>query len=186
MNFKLLLSLVIITGMIFINSCGEEKQPELDTVDSVDALIEEMDSVENAQPDSVVVDEVTIAETPAEETKAEAGSEKPAAATETVAAAKPGDYTTKPLEGTIVSLNSLVMGGDGKVSKADAQALVSKGNLVLFKATNGTVYFVYNEDGTFAGKRLAGYANNAKVGLLGKSKVVDGTNVFIMTLIEGM
>jgi outer membrane protein assembly factor BamB len=179
MNLKLLLSLLIIVGMMFVNSCGsDEKQPELDKVDSVEDLIQEMDTV--ATEDTVVAiipDEVVVKKTP------ETGSDKPA---ETTPVARAGDYSSKPLEGHVVSLNGLVMGGNGKVSKAEAQALAGNGNLILFRATNGTVYFVYNEDGTFAGKRLANFAHNDKIGMLGKSKVVNGVNVFMMTLIESM
>lgn len=184
MNLKLLLSLLIIVGMIFVNSCGgDEKQPELEKVESVDDLIQEIDTVKTQ--DTVVAvtpDEVVIKETPTTKTP-ETGGDKPA---ETAPAAKAGDYSSKPLEGTIVSLNGLVMGGNGKVSKAEAQALAGNGNLILFRATNGTVYFVYNEDGSFAGKRLANFAHNEKIGMLGKSKVINGINVFIMTLIESM
>jgi hypothetical protein len=182
MNLKMMLSLLLISGMIFINSCGsDEKQPELESLDSVDELIEDLDS---AKTDSITKDEVVIAETPKEvDVVVETPSKEVADAAPVT---KAGDYSTKPLEGSIVSLDGITMGGNGKVSKSEAQALVGKGNLVLFKATNGTVYFVYNEDGTFAGKRLAGYANNNKVGMLGKTKVVDGLNIFIMTLIEGM
>jgi len=176
MNLKLLLSLLIIVGMIFVNSCGsDEKKPELEQVDSLDELIQELDTAETK--DTVVAvtpEEVVIKETPKEKTP------------ETTPVAKAGDYSSKPIEGNVVSLNGLVMGGNGKVSKAEAQALAGNGNLILFRATNGTVYFVYNEDGSFAGKRLANFAHNDKIGMLGKSKVVNGVNVFIMTLIESM
>lgn len=186
MNLKYLLSLLIIAGMLLIVSCGgEEKQPELEKVESVDALIEELETKEEVAEDTVV-EEVTITETPAVEEKALAGKTEEKPAEEAAPAAKAGDYTKVPLEGTIVSLNALVMGGNGKVNKAEAQDLASKGNLILFRATNGTLYFVYNEDGSFAGKRLANFANNDKVGILGKGKVVDGVNTFVMTMIEGM
>ncbi|MBX3043419.1 MAG: hypothetical protein KIT33_05350 [Candidatus Kapabacteria bacterium] len=181
MNLRLLLSLLLIAGMIFVSSCGsEEKQPELDKIDSVDELIEEMEAPAETIEDTVEA----VIETPAEVKVDADDTKKPAA--ESTPQPKAGDYSTKPLEGTVVSLNALVMGGNGKVSKAEAQNLQSSGNLILFRATNGTVYFVYNEDGSFAGKRLANFANNDKVGLLGKAKTVNGINTFVMTLIEGM
>ncbi len=181
MKLKILLSLVLITGMIFISSCGEdEKQPELESVESVDALIEGLDSTDT---DSITTEDVVITETPADAKEVETPSKE---VVDAAPVAKAGDYLSKPLEGTIVSLDGIIMGGNGKVTKDGAKALVGKGNLILFRATNGTVYFVYNEDGTFASKRLAGYANNAKVGMLGKAKVIDGLNVFIMNMIEGM
>ncbi|MDX9791560.1 MAG: hypothetical protein WC313_02735 [Candidatus Kapaibacterium sp.] len=184
MKLKMLLSLLIIAGMVFVVSCGsEEKQPELETLDSVDELIEELDEAETHTDTITAAPDTSVAVSDATSDK----DETVAPQTESVSTpAKPGDYTQKPLEGTIVSLNHLIMGGNGKVSKAEAQDLVAKGNLILFRASDGAVYFVYNEDGTFAGKRLAGYANNSKVGMLGKSKVINGMNVFIMNMIESM
>lgn len=184
MNLKLLISLLLVAGLIFISSCGkEEKQPELEKVESVDELMNDMDSVKTADSiNKVIRDTVKATEKIAADKKEKEETDN----TADVPTAKPGDYSTKPLEGTIVSLNGLVMGGSGNVNKAEAQGLAASGNLILFMATNGTVYFVYNEDGTFAGKKLANYANNQKVGMLGKSKNVGGLNIFIMTLIESM
>jgi outer membrane protein assembly factor BamB len=187
MNLKLLLSLLLISGMMFVISCGsEEKQPELDQLDSVDELIEGLDSADEggSTTDVIAVEDTVKTGVPTESEKAVAGGDEQPS--ESVAPAKPGDYSNKPLVGHIASMNDLVMGGSGKVNKAQAQELANKGNLIVFKSTNGDVYFVYNEDGTFAGKKLANYANNDKVGMLGKSKVVDGLNVFIMTLMESM
>lgn len=182
MNFKLFLSLFVIVGILFFSSCGnEEQKPELQEVESVDDLVQEPEQVNT---DTVKVDSVAPAVTKieAKEKLPETGGQTETPAVVSAA----GDYSKKPLQGTVVSFNDLVTGGTGKVNKATAQDLVSKGNLIVLQATDGNLYFVYNEDGTFAGKRLAGYANNEKVGLLGKSKVVDGIHVFIMNLIEAM
>jgi len=95
----------------------------------------------------------------------------------------------KPLKGKIVSLNDIVGGGTGKVNKEQAQELAEKGNPIVFMVGNGKsakIYFVYNEDGTFAGKKLAKYANNENVGIIGKIKKVNGLNIIIAETIESM
>lgn len=93
--------------------------------------------------------------------------------------------TKKPIKGQVVSFNDLVMGGKGTVTKDQAKELAEKGNPIVFKSGK-TIYFVYNEDGTFAGKKLANYANNANVGIVGKTKKVNGINIIIASMIESM
>jgi hypothetical protein len=93
--------------------------------------------------------------------------------------------TAKPMKGQIVSFNDLVMGGKGKVTKDEAIKLAEAGNPIVFKVDK-KIYFVYNEDGTFAGKKLAKYANNEYVGIIGKAKTVNGINIIIMTMIDSM
>lgn len=94
-------------------------------------------------------------------------------------------YAQKPIKGTVVSLNDLVLSGTGKVTKEQAQTLADNGNPIVFKVGK-KIYFVYNEDGTFAGKRLAKYANNEFVGIVGKTKKVKGIDIIIMNTIDGM
>jgi hypothetical protein len=91
----------------------------------------------------------------------------------------------KPIKGQIVSFNSLVTGGSGKVTKDEAVKLADNGNPIVFKV-NKKIYFVYNDDGTFAGKKLAKYANSEFVGIIGKTKVINGINIIIMTMIDSM
>lgn len=91
----------------------------------------------------------------------------------------------KPIKGQVVSFNDLAMGGTGKVTKDQAKELAEKGNPIVFKSGK-TIYFVYNEDGTFAGKKLANYANNENVGIIGKTKKVNGINIIIASMIESM
>ncbi len=183
MKFYKLISLFAVAGLLFILSCGtEEKKNELEKVESVDELIEHMDNQAekiDAAPDSASITDNKDAATnvaPVEQLTEE----------KITAAPVSGDYLSKPFQGYIASLDALVTGSDGRVNKAKAQELHAKGNLIVLMGSDNQVYFVYNEDGTFAGKRLAGYANNQKVGLLGKAKVIDGINVFIMNLIESM
>lgn len=181
MNLKSIFSLLLLIVMITFISCGkEEPKPELEKVESVDDLIQELDDSANKADDVIITQDTS---------KAVAGNtpqQTAPAAEDVVAAPVSSDYSKKPLQGTVVSLNDIVMGGNGKINKQAAQSLVASGNFVVLKAVDGNIYFVYNEDGTFASKRLAGYANNEKVGLLGKAKTIDGINVFIMNLIEAM
>jgi hypothetical protein len=171
----------LIAGMLFISSCGEEKkQPELEKVESVDDLIVQ----EEIAPDTIkqldtVVTTKTVVTTVTEKTETKEQNVP-------VQVTSSSDHSSKPLQGTVVSFNDMMIGGTGKVNKAQALDLVSKGNMIVLKGLDGKIYFVYNEDGSFAGKKLAGFANNASVGLLGKSKVVDGIHIFIMNLIEAM
>jgi len=95
----------------------------------------------------------------------------------------------KPMKGQVASLNDLVMGGTGKIDKAKATELAEKGSPIVFitgKGKSAKVYFVYNADGTFAGKNLAKYANNITVGIIGKVKKINGLNILIAETIESM
>lgn len=94
-------------------------------------------------------------------------------------------YSQKPIQGQVVSLNNIVLSGNGKVTKEEAKRLAENGSPIVFKSGN-TIYFVYNEDGSFAGKKLANFAGNDKVGVIGKTKKVNGLNIIIATMIESM
>jgi hypothetical protein len=95
----------------------------------------------------------------------------------------------KPMKGQVASLNDLVLGGTGKVDKAKAMELAEKGSPIVFitgKGKTAKVYFVYNEDGSFAGKNLAKFAANEFIGIVGKVKKVNGLNILIAEKIESM
>ena len=49
---------------------------------------------------------------------------------------------------------------------------------------NKKIYFVINEDGSFAFKQLMNYAANQKVAITGIMKTISGINYIIMTDIE--
>jgi hypothetical protein len=64
-----------------------------------------------------------------------------------------------------------------------------EGKPIVFLVGEGKkakIYFVFNEDGSFAGKKLAKYASNKYVGIIGKQKVVGGLNIIIAEMIESM
>lgn len=149
--------------MLVVIGCGDSKKEEQAPAEDIQA--QEMEQPQ-AEPDTTA----TMAEAPAEE-PAEAASEdaaKPAVAVGT---------TDNPLKGRAVSLKDAVT-GTGVVSKAEAEALVAKGQPMVF-LSDGKIYFVYNANGSFASKKLAGFADRSEIGLIGKSKVVNGLNIFI-------
>ncbi len=95
----------------------------------------------------------------------------------------------KPVKGYVASLNAVVLGQDGRVNKAEAKKLAEKAQpivLVVEKGATKKIYFVLNEDGSYAGKKLAKYANNKFVGVVGKIKRAKGVDFIIATLIESM
>lgn len=96
---------------------------------------------------------------------------------------------TKPIKGTVISFSDFVIGGKGAVTKDEAIQLAEKGSPLVFLTGTGKnqkIYFVFNEDGSFAGKNLAKYASNKAVGIIGKTKTVKGMNIIIAQMIESM
>lgn len=96
----------------------------------------------------------------------------------------------KPMKGRVASFTDIVvMGGDGTVDKVKATEMAEKGQPIVFVVGAGKsakIYFVFNEDGTYGGKNLAKYANNKFVGIIGKTKKVNGINIIIASQIESM
>ncbi|MCX7880236.1 MAG: hypothetical protein N2517_06210 [Ignavibacteria bacterium] len=95
----------------------------------------------------------------------------------------------KPLKGRVVSLSKLILDGKGEVSKDEAMSEADAGKPIVFLVGEGKkakIYFVFNEDGSFAGKKLAKFAANKFVGIVGKTKVVNGINIIIAEMIESM
>jgi hypothetical protein len=160
-----LLPLLMAALMFTFVACGDKKDDAPLPEESIEGII---DSVEASQD---VIDTIVLKPDP---DKPKKDADKPVA-----------DATKKPLEGYVASLDGLVQGGTGKVSKADATAIVGRGGILVFKSGN-KVYFVYNEDGSFASKRLANFAAADKVGILGKAQSKGGINMFIMTHIDAM
>jgi len=92
----------------------------------------------------------------------------------------------KPMKGQIVSLDDIIKGvKDLQLTKQRAQELLESNSPLVFRV--GTkLYFVQNEDGSFAFKKLANFAHNKNVGIVGKTRTVSGINVIIMSNIESM
>ncbi|MFN3782165.1 MAG: hypothetical protein ACK4SO_08315, partial [Candidatus Kapaibacteriota bacterium] len=95
----------------------------------------------------------------------------------------------KPLKGKVISLAKFILDGKGNVSKDEAIKEAEDGKPIVFLVGEGKkakIYFVFNEDGSFASKKLAKFADNKFVGIVGKSKVVNGLNIIIAEMIESM
>jgi len=97
--------------------------------------------------------------------------------------------SAKPLKGKVVSFTNVIMGKAGSITKDEAIKMADKGDPIVFMVGDGKkgkIYFVYNTDGTFGGKNLAKYANNKNVGIVGKTKTVNGINYIVAEMIESM
>jgi hypothetical protein len=112
------------------------------------------------------------------------------AAANTFAATKKAPAkAAKPIQGKVVSLNEVVTGSFTAWKKADAEAAANQGTpfvLMVGEGAKAKIYFVYNEDGSFASKKLAKYSFNKKIGVVGKTKTVNGLQIIIAETIEAM
>ncbi|MBQ6269837.1 MAG: hypothetical protein IJK61_06940 [Bacteroidetes bacterium] len=89
-------------------------------------------------------------------------------------------------KGQIVSLDDVLSGAKNKqLTKAKAQECYDN-NVPLVVFISNKVYFVKNEDGSYAFKKLKDYAHNKKVALKGTKKVKNGINCIIMSNIESL
>lgn len=91
--------------------------------------------------------------------------------------------TAKATKGQVASLEKVLMGGDGLVKKEEAKKIADKGGVLVLKVAT-KYYFVINEDGSIASKKLAGFAENANLEVKGATKVVNGMNVIIATAFD--
>ena len=92
----------------------------------------------------------------------------------------------KPMKGKIVSLEDVIKSKkDLQLTKDKAKELRELGVPLVFQY-NKKIYFVQHEDGAFAFNKLADYAHNKNIGIVGKIKTVNGINVIIMSKIESM
>ncbi len=87
--------------------------------------------------------------------------------------------------GQVVSVEKLILSGDGKVNTKTAKELLTYGKPIGF-LSNGTVYFIYDAGGNFAGNKLAVVADAAKVGIAGKVKTIKGLKYIIANGIYAM
>jgi len=170
---KLLTLLIICTfSIVIINSCGEKKQdaPQ-ETIEKQEQAPEttKSDSIGPTSSESVDQYETTTGDAPTKE--------------EPVASM---DFSKNPLKCKIILLDDLATGNHRKLNKDLAKQLVAQGKTLVVKDDNNNIYFLYNEDGTLASKRLAGYCNNNYIGVVGKYKNVNSMNMIIVQLVESM
>lgn len=94
------------------------------------------------------------------------------------------DYNKIALRCQIILLDDAVTGSFRKLTKPMALDLVEKGHTLAVRAENGAIFFVYNEDRTIANEKLARYAANDFIGILGKTKYEYGLNIIFARYIE--
>lgn len=95
----------------------------------------------------------------------------------------------KPTVGKVISLSEVGTGNFTTWTKQTADDAAAKGTpfvLMVGEGKKAAIYFVYNEDGSFAGKKLAKYAFNKKVGIVGKVQTKFGLKVLVAEMIESM
>jgi hypothetical protein len=164
-HLVLILSVVVIAIMMV--ACGgktDETKPVEESQTEQAMPAEETPAVEETMPaeEAAPVEETTEAPTPTGEEKAK--TEAPTTKS-----------TSGALVGQIVSFDDVVKGGNGKVTSAQAEALMAKGSLLLFRSS-GKLYFVYSTSGA--------YADNAEVSITGKIAKKSGLNVITMSDIK--
>jgi hypothetical protein len=95
-------------------------------------------------------------------------------------------FAQKPIKGQIVSLDDVIKKVPNlQLTKERAKELYENGSPLVFKV-GSKIYFVQNEDGSFAFKKLSDFAHNKNVGIVGKTKTVNGINIIIMSKIDAM
>lgn len=101
----------------------------------------------------------------------------------------PKKKSGKPIKGRVISLSKFILDKKGTVGKDEAIKEAEDGKPIVFLVGEGAkakIYFVFNEDGSFAGKKLAKFASNKFVGIVGTTKVVNGVNIIVVEMIESM
>ncbi len=146
------------------------------------------DDTVTEQPAKSIEDMQAADTTPAETEQPAPEAEDVAMASESEKEAKAEpepQASNKPMPGKVVSLKNMVFGGNENLTKAQATNMVAQGEPIVF-LSGGKIYFVYNEDGTFAGEKLAKYSIAEQIGIIGDVKRVKGVNVIIAKMIQKM
>lgn len=84
-----------------------------------------------------------------------------------------------PVQGYVASFNDLVAGKDGKMTKDQANSLMSAGAPIVFVAGN-KVYFPIYADGQNAANLLTNLAETENIGVLGQTKSAGGLNFIVV------
>ncbi len=169
---KIVLSFFVVLLAFAIVSCGGEKKEEPAGDTSMEQMdTQEPETMEEQAPDTADIGDIQDEEVQKEEMKEE---KKESPKEEKKAMADPN----VPIEGTVVSLYGLVTSGKMEVNKAEAIDLVNRDQLLGFKDSKGTIWIVYNTDGSYAGKNLARHADG-KLGIKGKKRNIKGANILI-------
>ena len=172
----ILFSAFTILTLFFLSSCGESKKDEpQDIPQQEEQMIEKESAQETETP--------PLAPEKAEE-ETVMGDAPVAKEPETKQEPKEAEVSKAPMKYQIVVLGDVVTGNYRKLNKSEAAKLRGKGRVLAVKDENGKIYFVYTQGGSFAGKRLAKYADSKFIGITGKVKRQYGMNIIIAEKIE--
>lgn len=80
--------------------------------------------------------------------------------------------------GHVVSIEKLLLDGNGKIDSKTAAKILPYGKPIAF-FSNGTAYIVYTAGGNYAGKKLAAMADASKIGIAGKVQTIKGLKYII-------
>lgn len=164
---------IALVSIIMISSCGEPQKEKTKNI-----VVDSKSSSSQEQPPgkSVSVD-VRSNQQEAVTTTGDAPIAEP-----------PGkyDFSRNPLICSIILFDDIPRGKHTKLNKGKAKAMAEQGKMFVVKSAEGAIFFVLNEDGTFASKRLAGYCNNKKIGIIGKTYQIDEINIIVAQLMESM
>ncbi len=168
---KQIIALFTLSFILF--ACGGKKeQPKVDEIkEEVTEQIEE--TAENTEE---VVEEAV--EDVKEEVKNIAKkTEELASGAKRIAQGK-GQWT-----GSLISLTDFVTSSSKDLSQEEAVALVKDNKMIGFNY-NGSIFMVFNTDGTYANKSLTRSLQDGKVTVKGKINSVGGMNVIIADEIQ--
>ncbi len=176
-------------SLFIISSCGSPKKEEpvkkeINVEKKAETKVENEEKEENEELETKV--EVNENEEKEENVKTELGN-APKADESKLEMKKEIDNSKTPMKCQINTLsNAIQQSKITHLGKKAAKALVAKGKILVVVNQQGEIYFVYNQDGTFAGKKLAKYASNQYIGIIGKRKKINGVNIIIAEMIESM
>lgn len=178
---------VFAISLFIISSCGSPKKEEPVNKKESEFNVEQkeeakVESKENEKLETKLEEE----KEEKEEVKTDLGN-PPKADESKIEIKKELDNSKSPMKCQITSLsNAIQQKKITHLGKKVAKELVAKGKILVVVNQQGKIYFVYNQDGSFASKKLAKYASNQYIGIIGKRKVINGVNIIIAETIESM
>ncbi len=175
---KIIIFSIIIIAIGYLSSCNNKKEePKTDNQ-------EQIATQEQQTPDKTQIEKNETEESKDSEVETQLG-EAPQKEIEEQKS-QPTDFSKTPLKCKIIALDDIATGNFKKITKPLAQEFINKGKILVVKDDYDRIFFIYNEDGSFASKKLAKYAANEYIGIIGKYKNINDINIIIATMIESM
>jgi hypothetical protein len=94
---------------------------------------------------------------------------------------------TSVLSGRIVSLNNIVTGSKTALTRDQAEKMNDEGQPLVFQegsGSTGNIYFVYNDDGTYAGSKLMDFVDKKGVTITGRALTQNDVRMIIIEKID--